>query len=518
MFGKKLIGSGLSLVFWLGASLVSAVRGQVLPFDHWLNLYVEAAASAPWDKCDRSVWPQERRAVAALGSGYSHVLPPWAAAIVREELRREAEAEAAQWDAWRIGIVGLTGARPVAKAKGGGYFLEGEGRIRLAAHVDAYVRVRATPDSAEVPAFTGHPRKKRRLGGLNAAECDYAFLEYRTTWLSARFGRFKESWGPGDAQSVWLSAWGPAYDGVLIELRYFRFRFRALSTYLETVRDTGGKDNVHRYLAGHFLSYSNGGTLHLGVGEGMLYAGVDRPLSLAYSNPFMAYQEYERNARTNELSKNRDNWFLTGWWEWFPWPRLRTWGMVMIDDVQLDREPIPDATAVRAGMSYRLGGPEGGVLRWDYVRVSSWTYRHQTPHINYVARGLPLGFSGGSDLEQHELSWLGFPWRWTTARGFLRLGWQGELSILDDLYRLREFPHHWDFPWGVVEKSTEVGVALRYQRWRNVVVDAGVSWRRRDNAGHVVGERRTEVEGFVAVGVWGEVPLGALMGGDGGNR
>ena len=427
-----------------------------------------------------------------------------------EEVRRERRAAAgtapAQWDAWRVGVRYLSGERDASRSKGGGYYLFGEGVVHLSDNVYAYTRVRATPDSAEVPAFTGHPREKRRLG-LHAAECDYAYVQYSNAWFTARFGRFKESWGPGDARSVWLSAWGPAYDGLLVELRYRRFRFRAMSTYLETVLDPVSKGNVHRYLAAHTLTYGNGRTLWIGFGEGMLYAGLDRPLSIAYSNPFMLYQEYERNFRSNELSKNRDNWFLTGWWEWFPWARLRTWGMLMIDDVQLDREPIPDATAVRAGLSYCLAGRTWPVVRYDYVRISSWTYRHQTPHINYVARGLPLGFSEGSDLEFHQVSCTAFPTRYLMAEALVRAGRQGELSVVDDPYRLREFPHHWDFPWGVVEKRVEAGLAVRVQPRHNLMAELGFRWGRAVNAGHVEGDRRSEVVGFVRVSGYGEVGL-----------
>jgi hypothetical protein len=283
-------------VLLIVAAGVSA-HGQVLPFDHWLNLYLKtAAACAGGVELHRAVWPQDRQTAASLATAPVEAhpevpLPPWAYDLLRAELQHEIAARR---------------------------------EVHFAPGVYVYLRVRATPDSAEVPAFTGHPRQKQRLGGINAAECDYAFVEYTGSWLTARFGRFKESWGPGDGNSVWLSAWGPAYDGVLVELRYRRFQFRALTAYLETEVDGPTKGNVHRYLAAHMLTNGNGRNLWLGLGEGMLYAGVDRPLSLAYSNPFMMYQEYGRNARTNELSKNRDNWFLIGWVEWFPVKRLRT--------------------------------------------------------------------------------------------------------------------------------------------------------------------------------------------------
>ncbi|MBC7187983.1 MAG: hypothetical protein H5U38_13195 [Calditrichaeota bacterium] len=497
----------LAMVLCMSAA-GSWARGQVLPFDHWLNLYLETAAASPNAfELQRAVWPQDRQAATSLATRPAEAragvpLPVWAYELLRAELRHEIAAQreesSRQWDAWRVGPAWLSGERLAAQAQGGGYFLHGEGRVQFAPGVYVYLRVRATPDSAEVPAFTGHPREKRRLGGLNAAECDYAFIECAGAWLTARFGRFKESWGPGDANSVWLSAWGPAYDGALVELRYRRFQFRALTAYLETVVDRSTKGNVHRYLATHMLTYGNGRTLWLGVGEGMLYAGVDRPLSIAYANPFMMYQEYERNARTNELSKNRDNWFLTGWVEWFPVRRLRTWAFLMIDDVQLDREPIPDATGVRAGASYVLG-PTAGVARYDYVRISTWTYRHQTPHINYVARGLPLGFRAGSDMDRHEASWTGFPLRYVTARAWLAYERRGELDIVQDPYRLREFPHHWRFPWGVVEKTAEVGVAARFQPRPNVLLEGGFQWRHRRNAGHGEGKRVSEVAGQVAL-------------------
>ncbi|MCR4440303.1 MAG: hypothetical protein QHJ34_15730 [bacterium] len=172
----------------------------------------------------------------------------------------------------------------------------------------------------------------------------------------------------------------------------------------------------------------------------------------------------------------------------------------MIDDVQLDREPIPGATGVRAGASYVLG-PRAGGVRYDYVRISTWTHRHQTPHINYVARGLPLGFMEGSDMDRHEASWTGFPLRYVTARAWLAYERRGELDIVRDPYRLREFPHHWCFPWGVVEKVVEGGVAARLQPWRNVLLEGGPQWRHRRDAGHVEGKSAAELVGHVGLSI-----------------
>ncbi|MDZ7336965.1 MAG: hypothetical protein ONB30_00340 [candidate division KSB1 bacterium] len=47
---RRMVLSGLVAVVVLAAALVA--RAQVLPFDHWSSLYLEAAAAGAWPVMD----------------------------------------------------------------------------------------------------------------------------------------------------------------------------------------------------------------------------------------------------------------------------------------------------------------------------------------------------------------------------------------------------------------------------------------------------------------------------------
>jgi hypothetical protein len=490
---------------WLLTLGARRVEAQILPFDHWVNRYWGMVQAGEGPVEDPLVWPASRQAVVAYLSRPDSRREAWAPAWVREllsqELRRElAQKGGASWDRWVLGLMGWSGPRPVARSEEASYAAFGEGSVHFSPSARAYVRVRASHDPAALPSYTGIPRQKRRLG-FNTAEADYAFGEWESSWILLRAGRFKQAWGPGDERSPWVSAWGPAYDGFYGVLRYHGFRFHFFSAFLETIPDTTGAEDVHRYLAGHFLTYSNGRNLSLGAGEISLYAGPNRPLSLAHLNPLMVHLEYEENHRTNIVRsrRNLDNWSLAFCGEWRPVGGWRLWGIWVIDDIQIDREKIPDATALRAGLSRRGGGRVPGLWELVYTRVGTWTYRHQSPYINWVSRGLPLGWDEGSDLQAVSVSWTGFPLRGVLAAAEVTYREQGELDIRRDLERRREFPWGWPFPSGVVERAWQAVLSVRYQPRYNVWVEGGVRWRSARNVDHIPGEERTTWDGFLTL-------------------
>gem|GEM_PF-3537880 len=503
---RRLLKGCFFLLFFVWSPCLFA---QTLPFDHWINRYWELLAPGlPGVSSMHMAWPPGRMELARLLAG--EALPdqprpvPWIENLFRAELHREIRSlqkrdRVPQWDRWRFGVTGWTGERPVTVFRRPSLWIFGEGTIHFSRNLRAYGRVRASHDSLAIPAHTGIPKKVRRLG-LNTAEADYAFLEYRNRWLTARFGRYKESWGPGGIRSPWLSALGPAQDGLWVALRYHGFTLRFFSSYLETVTDSTGAEDVHRYLAGHFVTFSDGRRFSVGAGEIMLYSGPNRPLSLTYLNPFMAYQEYENNERTNTYRRkfNRDNWLMAVTWQWYPRPDICTWGIWVIDDIQLDREKIPNATALKLGISYAPGQPIRTLIRFDYIRVSTWTYRHQHPFLNYVSRGLPIGYDGGSDLQDVRLLLVAFPRKYVMVQMSLRYGERGELDIREDPLRLREFPYGWPFPSGVVEKTLEGALSVRFQPRYFCWVEGGIAWRDVKNAGHTAGKHRSSWTGFLS--------------------
>lgn len=358
--------------------------------------------------------------------------------------------------------------------------------------------MRATDDAAGVPAYTGVTKQIRR-GIFNSAEADYAYFQYHNPWLTVRVGRFKFSWGPVDDESIWLSSWGPSYDGIDIELRYHHFAFEFFSSYLETVPFEGW--NIQRYLAGHFLRYTNGRSLWLGIGETVLYDGPDRPLSLAYTNPLMTYVEYETNNRDNDATGNRNNWFLSLMVDYFPVQGFRVYANYLIDEIQIDakdRARIPDAIAWRAGTTWSfrlLQAP--WILNCDYVRIGTWTYTHQSPFTNYYSRGLLLGYPFGSDCDRLRVSLTTFPLRYITSRWSLVYARSGERNILHNLEERKIMTLKVPFPSSTVESKTGLSIDLRYQPRYNLWVEVGGSVNRYENPGNVKGPSEWDWQMYV---------------------
>lgn len=490
---------------------VSAAIGQSFPFDHWFNDYWDVVVAHSLRVSDHLLWPPSRLSAAKIlalrGHGPVQYLPGWAYDLLARELRNELRSIASvdsfdQWDWWRVGTTGWSGPRRVARSRSPSLWSFGEGTFHFSQRAYVYLRLRASDDPNAVPSYTGIPRKKRRLG-FNTAEADYAYAGYEGKWLSVKFGRFKQSWGPGDSRSVWLNVWGPAYDGLNVKMKYHGFQLSFFSVFLETVTDSSQIQDVNRYLSGHFLTYSNDRSFVVGAGELSLYSGPFRPLSLTYANPFMSYLEYENNERTNVARRirNLDNWSLAVCGEWYPWANVRLWGMWLIDDIQIDREKRPNATALKVGASWAPRSSAFGVFRTDYVRVGTWTYRHQELYVNYESRGLPIGYDGGSDVQIVRLSWTGFPFNRILAKFWFQYREQGEMDIRRDPYGLREFPYGWPFPSGVVEKVGEVGFSLHYQPRYNLWIRGGISWRRMYSGPDVL-RWEQRFSGFLAVSVY----------------
>jgi len=502
----------IALAFFL---VYQQAGAQSLPVDHWANWYLQVAqvldSSGQWNGL---VYPLERSRVgqslnrnSLSANGSQQGLPSWTEALMKAEYRREirqaGDSLDATWDQWDVGVTLLNGDRPVAHTTRPGFFMFGQGIVHFSPSLLAYVRVRATDDAAGVPAYTGVTQQIRR-GIFNSAEADYAYFQYRHRWLTARVGRFKFSWGPTDDESIWLSSWGPSYDGVDIELRYHRFAFEFFSSHLETIPFEGR--NVQRYLAGHFLRYSNGRTLWLGVGETILYDGPDRPLSLAYTNPLMTYIEYETNNRDNDATENRDNWFLSLMVDYFPVRGFRVYANYLVDEIQIDsrdRARVPDAVAWRVGTAWSFRFLQAPwVLGGDYVRVGPWTYKHQSPFTNYRSRGLLLGYPLGSDGDRLRVSVTTFPWRYLTSRWSFAYARSGERNILDNPEERKNTTLRLPFPSGTVEKNISVGLDLRYQPRYNLWLEFGGSLNRYENRGNVRRGSRFDWRGYVRLSTY----------------
>ncbi|MFQ6112868.1 MAG: capsule assembly Wzi family protein [bacterium] len=336
--------------------------------------------------------------------------------------------------------------------------------------VELYLR--ATSEPLSLPHFTGKPRKVRRFG-LNSAEFDHAVVSYHNSWLIAQFGRGRQVWGPVESNNLALSTNSAAYDQLLLEGRYKRFKVRFFYGFLESISLEG---NINRYLVGHGLEYSNRRNLILGASEIIILSGEDRPLDISYLNPLLPVLEVELNGRTNKdrgTASSNAVWSLM--FDWLPLHGVRLSGNFTVDEFQFDKkdreEGRPDAVAYqfRGAYSRNLGSMDA-TFSVDYTRVGTFTFRHESGTNNFVSRNLPLGSEIGSDADRWRLGLrLLFPWRviFSTAFGMQRVGERNLLSNSYASYTAEEF-HQGPFPSGEVQKFKFLEWHLSYNPKRNI--------------------------------------------------
>jgi hypothetical protein len=364
--------------------------------------------------------------------------------------------------------------------------------------------LRATSEPQSLRHFTGRPREVRRFG-LNSAEFDHAVLSYRHDWLTVQYGRGRQNWGPFESENLVLSSASAAYDHFMAEARYKRFKFRFFYGFLEAVQDGG---NINRYLVGHGIEYSNRRNLVVGLSEIVIFSGLNRPPDLSYLNPLVPHIEVELNDRTNKQSGTTSAnavWSLA--LDWLAAPGLRFSCNFVIDEIQLDnadrQQGRPDAIAyqVRAATSRSLGAIAATVSA-EYVKVGTFTFRHEAGTNNLVSRNLPLGTSIGSDSDRWRLGLrLIFPQR-VIASAAIGIQRQGERTILNNPYAeftAEEFKQG-PFPSGKVRKTRFLDWTLSYSPRRNLELAATACLSRQ------VGEVDKE-ESYVILSVNGYLPF-----------
>jgi hypothetical protein len=324
---------------------------------------------------------------------------------------------------------------------------------------------RATSDPQSLPHFTGRPRDIRRLG-MNAAEFDHAAISYEHDWLTLQFGRARQNWGPFESNNVALSNHSPAFDHLMAEFRYKRFRGRFFYGFLESLISDEG--NVNRYLVGHGVEYSNRRNLVLSASEIIVFSGVDRPFDFSYLNPFLPALEVEQNERTNKSTGSASaNAIWSVGADWMPLRGLRFSGNLTIDEFQFDQadrdQGRPDALAYRLRAAYsRKLITVPTTFFCDYEKVGSHTFRHDVAGNNFVSRGMPLGSELGSDADRWQFgSRVVFPIRLVATVVYGRQR-QGEGSVLLNPYAPIDGFSQMPFPSGAVQESKFLEWQLSY--------------------------------------------------------
>lgn len=317
-----------------------------------------------------------------------------------------------------------------------------------------------------------------------------AYLSAGTDRINAQIGRFDAVWGVGRSGTLVLSPFTDPKDGVRFAAHVGPFRFESLTAAAPHV----GTDS---YFSAHRLSLLVSDRLLLTAYEGVLYK--DR-LELAYLNPVNFYLltvpalEEDKGLESSEAFSG-DNLFFGGEIIWRPFKGGLFYADGMIDDLQGGEgtnflRSWDTKFALQGGTYlYHPGLLNGSDLRVEYTFVNQYAYTHESPGLNYMLSGRPLGYWTGPDADNLwiEASTLFTP-RWRGGVSF-RLTRKGETTI-KDVHRPGD-PPRWTFLSGIVETTFEPSLFFSYTRFGRVFVFARGFLRSVRNAGHQEGTLRS---------------------------
>jgi hypothetical protein len=354
------------------------------------------------------------------------------------------------------------------------------GPLVAASHPTFDTRLRRDPD------YRG--KKDRVIAGRNAE----AYLDARWRFVELFFGTVDRNWGPPPLAGLLVSNAPYGYDHALLALGAASVRLEGLIAQLDDLPDTAGVLH-HRYYVAHRLLLRPPGPTTIALWEGTLVAGPGRTLEPWYANILnlgLLAQYDQGSTANNQLGADVET--RVG--------RVRLFGSLLIDDIQVDRGNVGDDEPTSYGITV---GAQGGVgaLSWTalYTRVANLTYRTPLVTETVMRRGVGLArdFSDYDQLTLRSGVVLGPGILATPEVTLLRQG-EGDLRVPyppPSQYATTPVFHA-----GVVERTVRLALELRADGERvGFRGDAGVHVVR--NAGHVAGARATRFVGSVALEV-----------------
>ncbi len=264
--------------------------------------------------------------------------------------------------------------------------------------------VRGTNVAESLPHYSGVTRDIAR-GGMSSGEIDQSVFGYRNDWALVEFGRSREIWGPMAEDNLLPSGTSPAYERLLIQFNYKRMSYRYFYGFLEAIQDIDEGGQVQRYIVGRMLEYRNRRNLLFGVGEVSILAGLNRPVDLAFLNPFAMHLETEQNKRANLTEKNGSNATWLIYVDWLVMSKLRFSGSLAIDEFKLEPQERdkgePDFLAYSGRIAWTVSKSPVGTTIFAYgVHFDTFTLQHNYKYGNFVTRGQLLGHSIGNDADR----------------------------------------------------------------------------------------------------------------------
>ncbi len=269
-------------------------------------------------------------------------------------------------------------------------------------HGYLYSRIVNNPDLFQ--RYSGIARDIAR-SGFTSGETDLSGICYENNWLILQFGRGRQSWGAGNDIQLGISEESNPYDYGMIDLDFGKLRVRYFNGYLET-----DSLSISRFITGRGIEWNNQENSVLGLSEVVVYSGKNRTVDFAYFNPISTHLEIELNDKQNNLGTDSGN----AIWQ-FSLDHLLLKNIkisfnylfdeFVLDKVQKDKNKISSgAYSLKFVYIPKLSNISSFTTFYgSIIKVGTNTFRHEDGNNNFVNRGSPLGWIGGSDAREYKL-------------------------------------------------------------------------------------------------------------------
>jgi len=243
----------------------------------------------------------------------------------------------------------------------------------------------------------------------------HSLVRFQNDNISFELGRGPVWWGQPWGNSIIQSGKTPSYDHLDMRFNFNNFQLEILAGQLGSEKSENN-DRINRNIAGHRLTWTSDDHKWLiGVGEQVLYTGVNRSLEWWYLNPAVPYffTALEEDEEIIEGERDNDNSILFIFSRYVIRPNISPFIELIIDEFQTKKQSMkkyPNSLGVKIGLDGLLT-----ILRKDFYfniefnKIDNWTYIHGGQFTNWQNRDHAIGYPYGSDLWSFQVqteTWL----------------------------------------------------------------------------------------------------------------
>jgi len=345
---------------------------------------------------------------------------------------------------------------------------------------------------------------------------EQGYFAYNSRYLQFKIGRDFLQIGPGRTGQLLISDNSRPFDmyHARIKIGGWQMSFfglqldkRVSPANIEIIRSSPAR----RFLNGHRISFNIKNRYYFGASEVTIYGGPEAGWELAFMNPAGFYY-----AVTSNGPHMPANFLYSLDWDLYLPHRLNFYGELLIDDLQVDKKSPGDLEPNEIGLltGFHWTDPldlPTSRINLEYVQIRNRTYNAPVNDWEkYLHRNKVIGYWLGNDFKlwhlQVEKWWRGC----LRTEAFARIIRKGEGTVegefnTDFLNYTVEEGYTEPFPWGIVEKHTQLGFSLFYQLHRLSNLTLDVAYNQFKNYQHIEGQERNEWSFKVSLWIeWGQ--------------